>query len=865
MVSYRFLQILVIILLVSFNASFGINVHDSECNPVKDHISHTSKARQVEQQIWLKVDVDRDSELFPLLLKVVKKRKIGGIVFSGHNMNALVNILEELKSKSKSDILFAVDGEYGIGKHFKLSKAFPSNETLASITDSLLQKKVVSVLSDQLKTLGIQINIADFKDEDTGKKIKALFLENQIFVSSPVEKLIPDKTAKQDSLYPQLFFLTNDLEKEIDYFLKEVKTQYKSKKESKLAIRSYAEKIQKVREQTKCKYLRKEDVTSVCALVNASNSKVLSREAYRFGSVLLKNENDFLPIPDLGKQKIAYVSFSDKRENQYFGNILSKYTKLDCYQYIQSENDSVSNKLFKDLKQYNLIILGIFDDKTNCNPALDKLMFYVTEEQNVVNSFFGTSDVSQATRSNAVLYSYDSDSLTQSYAAQIIFGGISSGAKLSYSLKEYPRGSGLTTKGGTRFEYTIPEMAGVDGDYLSFEIDSLANMAIDVQAFPGCQVLVAKDRKIIYHQSFGYHTYYKDQKVTNNDIYDLASVTKITGTLPALMQFVDQKKIDLDHKFSEYWEDFKGTNKEDLYFREILAHQSGLQSWIPFWKNTVDSLGNYLPNIYSTVATDTFSVPIFKHLFLNKNYHKVMFHDINESLVSSEKKYVYSGLPFYIFPKLIEQITKQEYPEYIQQSFYRPLGAYNIIFNAGQVFPVERIIPTEYDSSFRCSLLHGSVDDEGAAMMGGISGNAGLFSDANDLAKLLQMYLQMGEYGGKRYISEKTMREFTRYQFPENENRRGLGFDKPELGNDTLNIENCYPAYSASTASFGHSGYTGTFVWCDPESQLVYIFLSNRVYPSRKNSKIYETNVRIRIHEAIYESIDRFKNKNIVQ
>jgi len=863
MMMLRLVKIGLVLLLLlhsgsTYSTGFGEGM--AHLNSNSDRIS---KSQMFEQQIWLKVDVDNDLEILPYAFDVISKMEIGGVVFTGHNFNALAKLLQDIRLRSKSDILFAFQGD--VGAPFNLLQQLPSNEIIASISDPVLLNQFVSAISIRLKGLGVQIAVTDFKDKDTYSRMKSAFIRNGIFISLPNEKLIPQIGDGGTLPFTKIFCIERNLDEKIELYLKELKKKIRSDNEAKIALKNYSYEIELINEKTMVHDFKLAELSSIHSVVKASDFKIINRKAHQFGSVLLKNENEIVPVFNLGEQKIAYISFSDKKENKYFGDVLSKYTKVDRYQYLLSLNDSILNKIFEDLKQYNLLIFGVFKDENNCDITQKKLIENIGKEQNVINCFFGTKDVSQAIQSNAILYSYDSDSLTQSYAAQIIFGGISSGAKLSYSLKKYPRGSGLTTKGGTRFEYTIPEVAGVDGDYLSFKIDSLANMAIDAQAFPGCQVLVAKDRKIIYHQSFGYHTYYKDQKVKNDDIYDLASVTKITGTLPALMQFVDQKKIDIDQKFSDCWTDFRGTNKEDLYCREILAHQSGLQSWIPFWKNTVDSLGNYLPNIYSTVATDTFSVQILKHLFLNKNYHKVMFHDINESPVSSVKKYVYSGLPFYIFPKLIEKITKQEYPEYIQQSFYHPLGAYNITFNAGQVFPLEKIIPTEYDSNFRLSLLQGTVDDEGAAMMGGISGNAGLFSDANDLAKLLQMYLQMGEFGGRRYISDTTMREFSRCQFPENENRRGLGFDKPQLGNDTLSIENCYPAYSSSQSSFGHSGYTGTFVWCDPESQLVYIFLSNRVYPSRKNSKIYETNVRIRIHQAIYDAIDIYKNKNIEQ
>ncbi len=588
--------------------------------------------------------------------------------------------------------------------------------------------------------------------------------------------------------------------------------------------------------------------------------KVLRQVTAKGDVVLLKNDS-LVPVMQLGDNKIAYVNWSDSASDPFL-NMLQKYTRIaeiaiDPQMLALEGYDSIQ----KNLAGIDLLIVKIGDLNGTVGALKKSKLEQIAKLVPIVSFVLGQTDQDLSGCSDALLYSSSTDSIEQTTAAQIVFGGISASGRLAHALPGYGKNSGLDTPPARRFEYTIPEMAGVDGDYLTRVIDSAANAAIAEHAFPGCQVLVAKNRKIIYHQSFGYHTYFQRIKVKNDDVYDLASVTKIAGTLPAVMQFVDQGKIKLDSNFSDYWGDFKNSNKAQMKVRDIFAHQSGLQAWIPYWRSTVDSTGNFLPGIFNTQPNDTFSVQVGRHLYLNKNYRKVMFRQIVDSPVSTEKKYVYSGLPFYILPQIIQNITGVAYPDYVQQTFYRPLGAYSLTFNAFQVFPLDRIVPTEYDDYFRFGLLHGFVDDEGAAMMGGVSGNAGLFSTANDLAKLMQMYLQMGTYGGERYISEETMKEFTRCQFPENDNRRGLVFDRPELGNDSLDIATCYPAYSASSESFGHSGYTGTFVWCDPKYQLVYIFFSNRVYPTRKNTKIYDTHVRMQIHQAIYDSIKSFDDK----
>ena len=317
-----------------------------------------------------------------------------------------------------------------------------------------------------------------------------------------------------------------------------------------------------------------------------------------------------------------------------------------------------------------------------------------------------------------------------------------------------------------------------------------------------------------------------------------------------------KKKINLDAPFSNYWTDFKNSNKKDIKVREVLAHQAQLQSWIAFWQMTVTENGKLDKKIFKTHPSKNFNVRVSEKLYMNSSFRKTMFDTIRNSELLPRKKYLYSGLSFYLYPEMISTFTGQVYEDYLKKTFYQPLGANSVTYNAYKHFPLKQIIPTESDDFFRKEQLRGFVHDEGAAMMGGISGNAGLFGTINDLAKIFQMYLQKGYFGGRRYISEKTMNEFTRIQFPENENRRGLGFDKPLIDNDKNKLADAYPAVSASKNSFGHSGYTGTFAWADPVTGLLFIFMSNRVLPTRENPKLYDFNIRTAMHQAIYDSLE---------
>ncbi len=403
--------------------------------------------------------------------------------------------------------------------------------------------------------------------------------------------------------------------------------------------------------------------------------------------------------------------------------------------------------------------------------------------------------------------------------------------------------------------YASPREVGLDSIYIYARVDSIMHHAIENKAFPGAQLLVAQDGKIFFHETYGYHTYDSVQKVGVDDLYDVASVTKITAPLPALMKLVDEGKLNLDAPFSDYWSSWKSkSEKKELTLREILAHQAGLEPYIVFLKEVSKKPGKLKARWVRTVASKRFALQAYDHLFIKRGFVKRMYRKIDRSKVAAERKYKYSGLSFLLYPRLITEMTGMDYEQYLTRHFYRPLGALTMGFTPKTKNIANTIVPTEKDTFFRKSLTHSWVHDENAALMGGVSGNAGLFATANDLAKIMQMYVQYGTYGGVRYLSENTVREFTKVQFPENENRRGLGFDKPLLNNSELSITEAYPAPEASPESFGHSGFTGTFVWADPKNQLVFIFLSNRVYPTRDHRNLYDLHVRAALHQVFYKA-----------
>ncbi len=481
----------------------------------------------------------------------------------------------------------------------------------------------------------------------------------------------------------------------------------------------------------------------------------------------------------------------------------------------------------------------------------------IIEQKEVITILFDSENKIKTsaidfTRSSHLIYVRGNTDLHQSLAIQLLFGGIGTKNKLDVDLNEtFKKGKGYELQGGLRLSYAPPESVGMDRALLTNEISTIAQSAIDSGAFPGCQVLVVKDQKIVFHQTWGHHTYDQKQAVQLHDIYDFASVTKVTSALPALMKLHGDGRLNLDDPLKKYFPKFKGTNKADLSIRPILAHHAKLKPWIPYWRNTIKKNGKFKCKTFKKKQSRRFPIKITDQLFLHRKYKNKIYQAIKESPLNNKSGYVYSGLIFYLWPEIVSDLVEEDFETYLKQTFYQPLGASSITYNPDRHFPLSRIIPTERDTFFRKVQIHGKVHDEGAVMMGGVSANAGLFGSALDLAKLMQMYLNGGEYGGTRFIAAASVAEFTRCQYCEEENRRGLGFDKPLI---EYHPQKSSVAKAASPASYGHSGYTGTFTWVDPKYDLIYIFFSNRVYPTRENRKIYQLNVRPNIHEVIYDS-----------
>ncbi|MFA5418764.1 MAG: serine hydrolase, partial [Bacteroidales bacterium] len=452
-----------------------------------------------------------------------------------------------------------------------------------------------------------------------------------------------------------------------------------------------------------------------------------------------------------------------------------------------------------------------------------------------------------------ILISYqEKPSMQRASALKLIDPSAFTG-RLPVSAGGYEQGWGIA-RGGQMLYQSSPEELLL-GDFYLKRIDSIAQTGIRNKAYPGCQILAAKDGAIFYHKSFGYHTYDAKNPVQNTDVYDLASLTKILATTPAIMKLSDDSLIDIHGFMSDYLLMMKGTNKKSIQFMEALAHQAGFQNWIPFYKSTFDSAG-LRSDIYQGAISEDYPTRVAENLYIRKGYEHVLLDSILYSPLR-EQKYGYSDLAFYLFKPMTEQITNKQFDEFVYEQWYEPLNINRLRFNPGKYFNRNYIIPTENDTAFRKQLLVGDVHDQGAAMLGGVSGNAGLFGDAYDVAVMMQMFMNGGVYGGQRFFRKVTLDFFTGYHFVADSNRRGLGFDKPLIVYKD-HMSNCK---DASPGSFGHSGFTGTYTWADPENGLVYVFLSNRVYPDANNTKLMDLDIRTNIHQLFYEAL---KNTEII-
>lgn len=565
---------------------------------------------------------------------------------------------------------------------------------------------------------------------------------------------------------------------------------------------------------------------------------------YEKAMTLVKNEGDLLPIRNLTDTKIAYVPL-EEADHEYFHTCLK----------FQMPVELISVKSLKDterLKGFDAVIIGVHKSNETAYKSYKiadsskKIIQQIAENHPTILTLFGSPyglmDL-DLTDVSSVLVMYQNLKDTHAIAASAIFGGVGIQGKLPVDINPNLKfGQGISLESLDRLALSIPAAVGMNAQVLN-EIEGMANAAIQSNATPGMQIVAARQGKVIYDRFFGFTDEKKTKLVDENSVYDLASVTKIAATLPLLMKEVDAAELNLDQKLSSILPIAAKTDKGNLTLKEILAHQSGLPPWIGFYKESVNvqNARLYL-DYYSRKKDDEHPIKVTDNIYIIHSIKDTILTDILYAPLSG-KKYVYSDLGYYLFQQYLEEKHQKPLNELVQEKLYGPLQMQTTTYLPKEHFPLEQIVPTNFDRTYRNQRLHGDVQDEGAAMMGGVAGHAGLFSSAKDLAKLMQMYLNGGKYGGMQFFKPSTIEQFTQKQYPNN--HRGAGFDKMS------SVDKKGP----SARSYGHYGFTGTMVWNDPEQDLVFVILTNRVHSSVENNVLQKNKVRENIRQKVYDAI----------
>lgn len=580
---------------------------------------------------------------------------------------------------------------------------------------------------------------------------------------------------------------------------------------------------------------------SLLSLVNvaiAQNSTV----------TVLNNDCALLPFYNLDSLDFSSVSIGAKKSDN-FQDMLSNYSRFEHY---KINNEADFDFVFPRVLKSKILVIGLFDD-LGMEEKIIKFIHKVEKQTQVVLVVFGEIEKTIPFAGMAYLLCAENGSIkSQEDVPQILFGAKSTNATLTASLSPFmTQGMGFSIQSLGRLQYNYrAEELGFDTTVLN-QIDKIAQEAIAIKATPSCQVLIVKAGNVVFQRSYGYFTYEKQHKVTNHSVYDVASLTKVLATVPTMMYLIQDSIIDLDEKISTYLPDLGSTNKSDLVLRKILTHQSGLRAEMPGWFETFGNQERF-EKYYRSTASDSFSIKVSDDWYAHSNIEDSLWFwskkkPLRRKYRGRDYKYRYSDMGFYILKTMSERLLQEKMNVFLDRNLYTSLGLGKMTYLPLEKYAQSTIVPSGYDSYFRKSDLQGYVHDYAAGLIGGVSGHAGVFSNANDIAILMQMFLQDGFYGGKRYFEPSLIKTFTQTQFAGN--RRGLGWDKPRLG------ERVTISKAASANTFGHTGFTGGCVWVDPDKELIYIFLSNRTYPNYKNRKLISNKVRLKIQDLIYQSL----------
>ncbi|WP_245705369.1 glycoside hydrolase family 3 N-terminal domain-containing protein [Chitinophaga filiformis] len=911
----------------------------------------------------------------------IRDNKVGGLIFFQGGPVRQANLTNYYQSISKTPLMIAIDGEWGLGMRLDSVTPLPRQLMLGAMQDSSLAYRYGKVLAMQCRRLGIHVDYAPDMDVNNNPNnpvindrsfgqdkfqvarmgvqvIKGIQDQNVMAVvkhfpghgdtdvDSHLDMPVIRKSREQlDSLelYPfrkaieagvqsvmmaHLYIpaldstpntptsishkaITDFLKGELGYKgivitdaleMKGIAKFYTGGEEAaqsllagndmmmlpstaagsvdaiKRAIRrgqiSKEEVYQRVKKVLLAKYklgLNKPQVIDVNNLTSDLNAATdsLTKSIGEHAITLLKNDNNLIPFTQHTPGKVAVIAVGADVNNAFLQTVKAIRPDVNSFIFTARQAETQVPPIVERLKRdYQAVIISLHNyarrpaNNFAISSAERLLIQQLQQEMPSATVVFGNPYAIQYfCDAPTIIAAYEDDEITQRTAAAILFGQQVAKGKLPVTVcPGFPYGTGIIQTPPppappvvkTELQHVKPETVGMSSQILQ-HIDVLANQMIAKGAAPGCQILAMKDGKIVYDKTFGFFDYSKREPVTTSAVYDLASVTKICATTISVMRLYDEGKLSLDSTLGDYLPWVKGTNKAGLRIRDVLLHQAGLVAFIPFYRDVMDAKGVPDTALFHAYADSTFSVRVAEHMYMRADYVDTMYRRILESPLKPQQGYVYSDNDFIFLGEIVEQLTGKKLNRYVRETFYEPLGMANTGFRPRERFQLSQLAPTENEPVFRRQWIRGDVHDPGAAMFGGVAGHAGLFSNAEDLAILMQMLLNGGKYDGKEYIKSETLQLFTAYN--SNMSRRGLGFDKPEKDNGKRG--EAYPCKSASPLTFGHTGFTGTCIWVDPQSQLVFIFLSNRVCPAGgDNKKLMTLHVRENIMEVLYEAME---------
>ncbi len=839
---------------------------DKQCLHWADSVLSTmSQSEKAGQLVVATLSARTSSNLKKPMQTLVKTYKIGGLLFLGGDSEEQAILINVARKNSRIPVMVVYDGDWGSSILQNGNPVYPRNSALACIGDDKLVEASARETARQFGELGVKVYLEANAGGDPSKQMAQ-------------KHLVYKRALEESGIVPMNAQLVQqasvkNVQKVIASIQSELSSEELDNRCRQVLMHKYAAGLKSTQPQLQ--------VSGMSHRIFTEDAQALAVKARRSAVTVLNNYFDILPLTSAAGD-VAVLSIGDKEtDDAAFVEALGKNVGVAHFYLPWGADDATRQDVIARMANYRRIVLSI-SGSSYINYKDAEFLEDLKLQAPLVYVFFTPQrplqSLAQAiAKSSAVVWAHSAEDDLQQYVVDVLFAKVTADGKASVEIsKEFPEGTGCVIKPGMKAGKIIPEDYGLKS-YILCGVDSIAQKGVTEGAYPGCRVLVWKDGHPVYDKGFGTHSDADSTSVRPTDLFDLASLTKTTSTLLAVMKLYDEGKLKLDDKISQYVPVLYNTDKRDITIREVLFHESGLppyirfymdiidpnsvhgpysQSWEDQWHHTqVSEHGFYCSDfkfksgMISANSSSTHTLHVADGMWLNKSFISTILQKIAKCDMGS-KRFVYSDLGFVLLQQVVENIVKKPMDAYLSEVFYAPMGLQRTMFLPLTKYGKEEIMPTVANDFFRRQDLCGYAQDETAACLGGVAGNAGLFSTAEEVAKIYQMLLNGGELGGKRYLSEATCRLFTTEQ--SSISRRGLGFDKP----DVSAVKHSPCAASAPKSVYGHTGFTGTCAWADPENKTVYVFLSNALYPNVWNIKLGEMHIETGIQELIYKSLE---------